>query len=462
MDVKSIKNELNKNRIRLIEFFRYIRAKWIENLSKDDKRYIENILKTKIDKFNVKRNNAIEKIIRNYNLRWDDIKFHMNFRVTQYKELLEVMKNIDKELGDVIKKGYNLSIMPLMLITKNKDLLHKFIPKKDFFTEHIAKTWDPYGIFTKKVKIFRKGVYICSRKFEKAVLMNITSSCPLGCVGCYKGFFTRIKWTKFYTNLRIAVSKQVKLLVEYLNEHPEIKSVIVSGGEPFLLDNRGIKTMIDEFKNTRHLVELRFCTGVIFQGLPFRIDYELLKILKRFEDETGIKINFNAHLSHPAQFTPETLVAIRKIVRYGFPINTQIPLQRNVNIFIDDFEKTIKTLYTLAELQGKTGLRPYKYILHMNVGSLEYSVPLEFMLEILGEMKYRIDHPWPETWQPISVCILCKQGNILLSPQLLQLIKKKVFKSKQIVKYYIPVPIGNRKWKTVEYIEPLIKGYNDT
>jgi hypothetical protein len=79
----------------------------------------------------------------------------------------------------------------------------------------------------------------------------------------------------------------------------------------------------------------------------------------------------------------------------------------------------------------------------------------------MAELKYRIDHPLPETWQPVSCTILCKQGNIVLSPLLLFTINKKVCRYKDSVLYFMPVPIGNSKWQIVKYVEPLLKGYND-
>lgn len=466
-NIGRLQDELKSLDVSVLDFFQYLRLKWFkQEVKRDYINYIEQVLGKPINKalemkLNEVKKNKLDKLIKSKNYNWGDIDFHITYRITTYQDLIEILEEIEPEIEEIIKKGYNLSIMPLALVTRNKDLLNKFIPKKDFFTDHIAKSWDPYGIFGKKVKLFREGFYLASQKFKRSVLMNITSACPLGCVGCYKGVFTRIVGKKFYTDLKKAVSKQTKLLVKHLNEHPEIKTIIVSGGEPLLLTNDGYRKMLQEFKKAKHLGEFRICTGVIFQGLPFRIDDELLDLLEDFENETGIKVNFNAHLGHPEQFTPESLIAIRKIIRKGFPINSQVPLQRNVNIFIENFNKTMDILYRLAQLQGISGVRPYKYILHMNVGSLEYSVPLEFMLKVLAELKYRVDHPWPETWQPVSYSILYQKGNILLSPQMLYAIKKEVRKDEDCIIYHIPVPIGNRKWQTVKYVEPLLKGHND-
>lgn len=88
------------------------------------------------------------------------------------------------------------------------------------------------------------------------------------------------------------------------------------------------------------------------------------------------------------------------------------------------------------------------------------TVPLEHMLGVLGELKYRIDHPWPETWMPVSMSILCKEGNILLSPQLVFGMKKAINKEDEFVEYQIPVP-DKDGFRMVEYREPLMHGYND-
>jgi len=464
-DLAVLCNELKKLDLDVITFFKYLRFLYLrKNIRGKINTHLEEILGSEEFAPEIKpgseKEGKLRRFISKNKLDWGNIDFHLNYRLTSAEELLDILK-INGGLKKVIKRGYAMSIMPLNIVTENPELLNKFIPKGDFFTEHYAKHRDPYAIFSEKAKIVKKGHYLASQKFKRSILMNITSACPIGCVSCYKGEFTRVRGRKFYTNLSKAVNVQSKLLVEHLNKHPEIKLVVVSGGEPLLLSNEGIKKMLNYFERARHLAEFRICTGTIFQGLPFRIDDELLDALWEFENRLGIKVTFSAHLSHPAQFTPEALIAISKITRRGFPINTQVPLQGGVNIFINDFKKTMNTLYKLAELQGINGCRPYKYILDMNVGSLEYSVPLEFMLKVLAELKYRIDHPWPETWQPVSYTILCKEGNVLLSPHMLLCMNKKISKYKNAVEYYLPVPAGEGRWKIIKYAEPLLEGCND-
>ena len=343
------------------------------------------------------------------------------------------------------------NVLPLnaLLAQKHPGIKRKYIARA-------GGQRDPYGIFSKGERIEIDGVYIGSQKFSRSFLMNITSQCHGKCFGCYKGEYT-LEEEPFFTQLTY-VNIQTEKLVEYLNGNPEIASVIMSGGEPLLLDNKGLEDVLEKLKAAQHLLEFRICTGTIFQGSPFRIDQKLVDLLKEYSESSNVRIHINAHLNHPAQFTPEAIVAI-KIVREGeIPINSQVPLQEGVNVFREDYDKTIKTLSELAELQSRHGIRPYKYILHMDSGSLDYSVPLEFMLQVLGDLKYRTDHPLPETWQPVSVSILCQDGNILLSPQLLLCMKKEI--CEDYVKYQIPVP-ENKTFRYVTYKEPLMKGFND-
>lgn len=393
------------------------------------------------------------------NSQWADPNWHLKNRVTTLEDLLASFPDISIP-KQIFQSGYKLSIMPLSLLLalEYPELRGKNIPRLDFFEKNEVKKDDPYGIFSKGRRIEVDNVYLGSQKFPRSFLMNITTECPMGCVSCYKGEYTRTIDSEYLTDLSRAVGMQAEKLVEYLNKNSKIASVIVSGGEPLLLGNSGIEKMLNHFKKAEYLQELRFCTGSLFQGWPFRIDDELLNLLKGFEEEKEIPVHFNANLSHPAQFSTEAVEAVKKIRNYGFSINAQVPLQEGINVFRNDYEKMMGTLHQLAELQGKHGVRPYKYILHMNSGSLDYSVPLEFMLGVLGGLKYRTDHPLPETWQPVSMSILCREGNILLSPQLVFGMKKEVFSD--FVEYQIPVP-EEGGFRYVAYREPVMPGFND-
>lgn len=456
--------ELELGGITLKEYFNHLRFSYLNAIRTSPKRvFIERVLGKNMEELleeirSVGKSERLDQIASEFGDDWSSVRFHQEHALETGEELSRVFPQIS--VDKVISSGYKLSLMPLPLAVDNAEWLSKIIPKPDFFAAHPAKKSDPYGIFEKGIKKYRDGHYLGSQKFLRSFLMNITSMCPHGCVDCYKGVFTRVRGKEFFTELEKAVSVQSKLLVEYLNENPLIQTVIVSGGEPLLLEDSGIKEMLTHFTKAKYLAEFRICTGTIFQGEPFRIGTELLESLKKFEEETGIRVHFNTHVNHPSQFTPESLLAVDLVHQYDFSINTQIPLQEGVNVFREDYKKTMNTLYRLAELQGRSGVRPYKYILHMNSGSLDYSVPLEFMLKVLGELKYRTDHPLPETWQPVSMSILCSEGNILLSPQMNFGLKKEVVQEEGYVEYHIPVPEGEG-FKFVQYREPLMQGFND-
>lgn len=448
----------------VIDLFNLMRQKYVEKVA-DEKilKFIEargsEFPKPKLSK---EKRNALEKIIQQQNLDWESIDFHLKYRLTTLNELYSFFPEIAKEnhLVEVIEKGFCLSILPLNL-SLPKETIEKSIPQSDYFDIHLAKDPDPYGIFLKRAKILDKnGKYLCSRKFKHSVLMNIHVVCPIGCSGCYKAYFTREK-RKPLSGLEFnEVIDHTKRFVEWLNIHPEVYDVIISGGEPLMVGNETIKKMFEYFKKAKHLKIIRICTGTIFLGLPFRIDDELLDFLKSFENETGKRITFNAHLANHYNISPEALIAVKKIQEKGFRIYSQVPIMEGINFFKKDIKKTIAFWVKLGKMQSIAGIEPYKFIFDMHPRTLKYYVPLELVLKVWSVVYD--SHDFPELGRPKTLSILCQQGNIVLSHHTLFAMKKSVNEKSKIVTYTIPAVIkptlnGAKIEKFFNYVEPLLE-----
>jgi L-lysine 2,3-aminomutase len=297
-------------------------------------------------------------------------------------------------------------------------------------------------------------------------LMPINTFCPVGCAGCYRSYYTREERGK---GEELGITSETVLgqtdeFVEWLNRNPEVYDVIISGGEPLMVNNDVLKGMFKRFGGAENLKIARICTGALFQGLPFRIDEELLDNLSGFSSETGKRVTFNAHLSNHYQITPEALQAVRRIKKRGIEIYSQVPVQEGVNFFREDLDKTMFYITELGRRQAAAGIEPYKMILDMHPRTQERYVPLELLLKVwsnLGE-----SHDYPELERPRTLSILCEQGNIILSGYALASMRKEIDKENGAVIYKIPAVYSldmheHAMERTFTYIEPLIKGYND-
>ena len=400
-------------------------------------------------------------------LGWDDAGFHLKYRITDPEDLFALFQEKGGSgLERAVEQGYVFSMLPLNAVLP-EEVLTNFVPGCDYFDEHPSvNPEDPYGLFTGEARITgRHGRYLASRKFRHSALMPITSFCPVGCASCYRGYYTRE--TRENGSLSIGkgtIHEQAAELVEWLNMHPEVYDVIITGGEPLMVGNVVLKEIFDNFRGAEHLNIARICTGAIFQGMPFSIDDELLNMLGEFSYETGKRVTFQAHLSNHWQITPEALQAVRRIKKMGFGIYSQVPIKEGVNFFRENLDKTMYYLTELGRRQAVAGVEPYKLIMDIHPRTQKGCVPLELMLKVWSRVGE--SHDYPELERPKTLSILCPEGNIILSGYTLANMRKEVDRGKGMVIYRIPavyqLSAGEpRMERMFTYGEPLMPGYND-
>ena len=135
----------------------------------------------------------------------------------------------------------------------------------------------------------------------------------------------------------------------YIAEHPEIHDVILSGGDPLMLDDESLSAILTGLRAIPHVSIIRIGTRVP-ATLPARITPELCMLLKRFHP-----LYINTHFNHPAELTEEAAHACGLLADAGIPLGNQTVLLRGVN----DSVETMRSLMT-----GLLTLRVKPYYLH--------------------------------------------------------------------------------------------------
>jgi L-lysine 2,3-aminomutase len=475
-------------------------------------KFIDGKIKPTLKKLNLVYNDISDVGKKDIN-DWGDVRFHLSNRIhlniksknESFDDLFNVYGLSDKhknKLKQVIVNGissngekrvyYDLSLLPLNMLL-GKEVIKYFIPPIDYFDKNSASIKDPYGIVQGKTR--SKGFFNCpaaikshnnnlllgANKFTHSLLFNVDFYCPIGCSDCYKA---RMGTREYSSELKessvivdglgeviyptiATVRLQAKQTVKWMNDSERgrnVYDVIISGGEPLMLSNEEIADILKEFKLAKNLKILRICTGTLFLGLPFRIDDHLLSLLRDFSDETGVRITIQAHVGNHYMISPESVIAIRKIKKYGFNVYAQVPIKNGINFFLDDQQKTINELSLLMHKLVIADVEPYMMIFDMHPSTNEYYVPIEPLLQVWGDLVESHDYPGLE--KPRTISILFKQGNIILSGYSLFAISKSVDTANDLVHYQIPRIGVGEKWEggikeVFEYSEPLLKGIND-
>ncbi len=163
--------------------------------------------------------------------------------------------------------------------------------------------------------------------------------------------------------------------VEYLAARPGIRDLVLSGGDPLMLDDAWLHYVLHQLRAIPHLSIIRIGTRVPVT-LPERVTPELCAILKRFHP-----LYINTHFNHPAEITPLSERACRLLADAGIPLGNQTVLLRGVN---DDLE-TMRSLQT-----GLLSLRVRPYYLHqMDLvrGTAHFRTPVSVGLEIIRGLR---------------------------------------------------------------------------
>jgi lysine 2,3-aminomutase len=164
----------------------------------------------------------------------------------------------------------------------------------------------------------------------------------------------------------------------WLRAHPEVRDVIVSGGDPLAVATDRIVKLLRALRSIESIETIRLATRVPVT-LPMRITRELVHALRPFHP-----LWLMTHFNHPRELTPQSLRAVRRLVDAGFPVMNQTVLLAGVN---DD----PKTLETLFRGLVRTRARPY-YLLQMDpvVGTSHLRTPLARGIEIMDALQGRL------------------------------------------------------------------------
>jgi lysine 2,3-aminomutase len=168
---------------------------------------------------------------------------------------------------------------------------------------------------------------------------------------------------------------QLESAFHYLEEHKEIRDVIMSGGDPLLLSDRRIDDICRRLRTIPHLEVLRIGSRVPCH-LPERITPELCAILKKYHP-----FYINTHFNHPDELTPAAVKALGMLADAGIPLGCQTVLLKDVN---DDVEVMKELMQKLLVAR----VRPYYiYMCDQVAGAEHFRTAIEKGLEIIKGLR---------------------------------------------------------------------------
>ena len=162
---------------------------------------------------------------------------------------------------------------------------------------------------------------------------------------------------------------------QYIREHPEVRDVILSGGDPMMLSDRRIEYILQNLRAIPHVEIIRLGSRIT-SHLPERITPEFCDMVQKYHP-----IYMNTHFNHPSELTEASRAALDRLSRAGVVLGCQTVLLKDVN---DSPEVMMKLMHELL----KARVRPYYiYMADQVAGGEHFRTQVQKGLEIVKALR---------------------------------------------------------------------------
>lgn len=206
-----------------------------------------------------------------------------------------------------------------------------------------------------------------THRYPDRVLFLVNHQCPIYCRFCTrKRKVSEPGWWNRET---------LKLGIDYIRSRPEVRDVIVSGGDPLMLPDHTIDWLLGELRSIPHLEIIRIGSRVPC-ALPQRITPELVAILRKYHP-----LYINTHFNHPREVNEVTKKYVGMLVDAGIPVGCQTVLLKGVNDDPEVMKDLMRKLLTIR-------VRPYYiYQADLTKGTNYFRTRVEKGLEIIQALR---------------------------------------------------------------------------
>ena len=272
--------------------------------------------------------------------RWTDWVWQMQQRLRTPEDLQAwIHPTADEEAAIEATRGiFHFAVTPYYASLMDPDdpdcpVRRQVVPRMQELDDDLVGAADPLD------EVAHAPVKNLIHNYRDRVAFCVTAECAIYCRYCLR---KRMVGDAQHMMRRSELEEGLA----YLREHPEIRDVLLTGGDPLTFNEDHLEWLLSELRAIPHVEVIRLGSRMPVK-LPFRITDALCEALRRHHP-----VWLNTHFNHPKELTPEAAEACARLAEAGVPIGNQTVLLRGVN---DDLE----TLKRLGEGLVAMRVRPY-------------------------------------------------------------------------------------------------------
>ncbi|MFW6357355.1 MAG: KamA family radical SAM protein [bacterium] len=179
-----------------------------------------------------------------------------------------------------------------------------------------------------------------ARQYWDKIAFTVTDVCANYCRHCFR--------KELVVDGDISLRFDLEEGLKWIWDHPEIRDVLITGGDPFILSDDKIEYLIRKIREIPHVQMIRFGTRTPIV-LPQRITEGLKQVLSGYH---RVPIWVNTQCNHPKEITEETGRAVYDLLSCGVNVGNQAVLLKGINDDVDTFKELHQKLLSVR-------IRPY-------------------------------------------------------------------------------------------------------
>lgn len=304
---------------------------------------------------------------------WTDWKWQMKNRIRSSEELGNWIRLVPKEAAGIrrTKEYFRWRITPYYASLMDPHdpacpVRRQVVPHTDEMNDDIdILKLDPLE------EQAHSPVKNLIHNYHDRVAFCVTTECAVYCRYCLR--------KRMVGDGTQALNKQeLQNAIDYLAEHPEIRDVLLTGGDPLSLNDENLEWIITRLRSIPHIDIIRIGTRYPVLN-PFRITDELCRILSE-----NHPVWLNTHFNHAKELTDDAWHSLDKLSRAGVPVGNQTVLLRGINDDADTLKELFHKLITFR-------VRPY-YLYHAQLigGTRHFRTTIEHGMELMEQLRGRL------------------------------------------------------------------------
>jgi len=263
-------------------------------------------------------------------LEWEKWKWHLKNTIQDADTLKKLVKLTDEEYEAVQRTQdlkipfaitpYYLSLMDLDSGGhRDKAIRAQVIPSLHYVNKLAEHKHNQEKSMDFMLEYDTSPIEGVTRRYPNVVILKPVLTCPQICVYCQRN------WEIEDVDSSSAALPKSKLeaALDWIKNTPEINEVLITGGDPLLLSNRKLESIVSRVAANPNIIRIRIGTRTLVT-MPQRITESLVRGLARFQIPGKREVVIITHFEHPYEITPQSMAAVQKFRRNGMEIYNQL------------------------------------------------------------------------------------------------------------------------------------------